>query len=372
MTLISKLLKEKAEIESLENPTEEQKRTLMLIKDRLELNGFEEKEETINARELLEKDFPPIQWLVEKMIPEESIGVIVAPRGSYKSWLALYLSVCLSKGLTLFNRIEVKKSNVLYIDMESSQRIVHERLKMIQEGLETKVTENLEFMCFTKRRIDNMEDLDSLVRLIKKNKTKVVVIDTFKRSHNMKENLADDMSDLFTNYIRKLQLDTKVTIILIHHTRKKPLGSSVTDKMDMARGSSEIANYVDWFLMVDRKPRSRFIKISHEKSRFSAELETIGLNINFQDNKVSFEYIPEVEWNISEAPYVVKIINEWIAEKNISSFKTKEVKEFLKNRGENFQNTTINRALNTMEEIGKIRKIKRGNYEVVISLNSIK
>lgn len=324
--------------------------------------------ESIDLLTLLDKEFPSRVWIVDKIIPKDSIGGIVAPRSSYKSWFAYYTTICLSEGLPLFNKIPTQKTNILYIDMESSQETIQERLRMIVRGLGIKLTNrNTQFISFTHRKIDNSEDLRYFIDLIKKSNIDCVIIDTFKRVHNKKENQADEISLLFTEYIRKLQLETNSTIILIHHTKKKPQGSTITDKMDMVRGSSEIVNYIDWLMMLERKGKSNFILLSHEKGRFGPEIETMGIQLNFNsdEHKVNFDLVPETEWYVSETPFTVKKIKEWIVSNNIGSFKTRDVKEYLKTSGESFNNKTVNHTIDVLIDEGYIRKIKRGNYEVV-------
>lgn len=327
----------------------------------------EVKEDMISIQNLMKKEFPPIKWLIKDMIQEGTIGVIVAPRSSMKSWICQYMALCLTNGLSFLNKFETKQVKVLYIDMETSERNIQERANKILNGLGIKPQDNLFFKSFSKLRIDNKDNLEELIKVMKEKEISVLIIDTLKRIHNKQENQADSMNDLFTNYLRKLQIETNSTIILIHHTKKKPIGSTITDKMDMARGSNEIAGYVDWFYMIERKGRETFVKLSQEKSRFSSEVGVTGIKVSFDDNenKVGFEFVPETDWYVSEAPYTIKLISNWIAESNISSFATKDVKQYLKGINESDNPKSVSMALKTMEDKEIIKKIKQGKYEVL-------
>jgi len=67
----------------------------------------------ITAKDLLESDVKPPDWLVDKIISEGGTTMIVGTYKSSKTLFALYLAVCVSTGKPIFNKYSTKSGRVL-------------------------------------------------------------------------------------------------------------------------------------------------------------------------------------------------------------------------------------------------------------------
>ena len=77
---------------------------------------------TINAEELLSYPLPPIRFIIDGLLPQGLHILAGAPKIG-KSWLALALCLCVSKGEPLWS-FTTKPCSVLYLCLEDSyQRI---------------------------------------------------------------------------------------------------------------------------------------------------------------------------------------------------------------------------------------------------------
>jgi len=337
-----------------------------------EITTFKKEEkldEGISLVKLMKKDYPEIKWDIEGLIPEQTINVIASPRKSYKTYIGLYMTACWSFGIPFLNK-KVERKNVLYLDSEVGNRLMQKRFKKILNGLGIENIEKTKtrIMSFKNIRIDFNNHVKHLAKVIKKHKIGIIVVDPFKRFHRHKENIADEMSSLYTDYLRPFCEKNNVSAILITHTKKKPIGESIPDKMDMIRGSSEIVNFADNIIMIERNGKSNFVKISHEGARYGKEEEDMGIKLDFDDttNSVKFVFVPEEEWAISEAPYYAQIIRKWIKRENLASFKTKEAKKCIKDAGKTPHNKMVNEALKSLVILGILDKPKRGVYLVKV------
>ena len=78
--------------------------------------------ETINAEDLQNRTYEPTPFLVDELIPEGLHILAGAPKIG-KSWLALWLCLCISQGQPLWN-FATTQGEVLYLSLEDSfQRI---------------------------------------------------------------------------------------------------------------------------------------------------------------------------------------------------------------------------------------------------------
>ena len=74
--------------------------------------------ETITAEDLQNRTYEPTHFLVEELIPEGLHILAGAPKIG-KSWLALWLCLCVSQGQPLWN-FATTQGEVLYLSLEDS------------------------------------------------------------------------------------------------------------------------------------------------------------------------------------------------------------------------------------------------------------
>ena len=82
--------------------------------------------ETINAEDLQNRTYEPTPFLVDELIPEGLHILAGAPKIG-KSWLALWLCLCVSQGQPLWN-FAVTQGEALYLSLEDSFQRIQTRL----------------------------------------------------------------------------------------------------------------------------------------------------------------------------------------------------------------------------------------------------
>ena len=82
--------------------------------------------ETINAEDLQNRTYEPTPFLVDELIPEGLHILAGAPKIG-KSWLALWLCLCVSQGQPLWN-FATTQGEVLYLSLEDSFQRIQTRL----------------------------------------------------------------------------------------------------------------------------------------------------------------------------------------------------------------------------------------------------
>lgn len=98
----------------------------------------------VSARELSRKDFVPLSWAIDGILPEDEPLWIVAPYQSRKSYMALEIAIALATGVPAFGYFKTNKTgNVLYIQQEMTERQMYERLVQICKARGVEQPENL-------------------------------------------------------------------------------------------------------------------------------------------------------------------------------------------------------------------------------------
>ncbi len=309
------------------------------------------------------KDYKETQtdWLIDKLIPNCSIGVWTGKRATYKTFIALEAVYSLATGTPFLGQLKTKKSKVLYLDKENGVTIIKQRADMIKKGKGLIEDCDAGFICFSTLKIDNPKDMLKIESLIQEHKPNIIFIDTYRRAISFDENDAGEVSKLFVDTLRPLAEKYKIAICLIHHDKKSQLGES-RDEMDEIRGSSDLANYADWIIKNKRKGVDKSIIIDQVKNRNAPEITPI--KVNFETDELTYfkfvyggEYEPQNKEN-----KCIEVLMIWMTKDNLSSFQTRDAQEVAFTAG--IKKSNFFTALTEMEGRGLIKKIGRGEYEI--------
>ena len=170
--------------------------------------------ETMTAEQLQSAPYSPVPFLVDELLPEGLHILAGAPKIG-KSWLALWLCLCVSQGQPLWN-FAVTQGEVLYLSLEDSYRRIQSRLFDLTDD----APQTLHFAILADTLKHGLEQQIEQF-LTEHPNTKLVVIDTLQRVRS-----AGSDSNLYANdyqeigLLKKLADKRHIAIRLIHHLRK--------------------------------------------------------------------------------------------------------------------------------------------------------
>lgn len=292
-----------------------------------------------DLRNYIEKQ---VSWLTEGIIKSGSINVLGGKRASLKSWFGLAMSIAIANGTPFLGKFNTSKGNVLYLDRENQFSELKNRYLMT-----TEVDTDIMFMSESYVKIDNLKDIAIIEDIIVRNEIKLLVIDVYRRVISFDENDAGEVSKLFVDILKPLTERTGVAIILIHHEKK---GESSGDEMDMLRGSSDLANYVDGILQLERKGNSLIVK--QTKNRSGKELEPFQVKVD-TDEKTFFKLVYSGCLETTGTK-IAKVITDWIINNNITEFTYSKVISYCESMS--YKKSNIITALNELQNSGLIVK----------------
>jgi len=206
---------------------------------------------------------PPVQWLIDGILTQDSFGITYGQPGSMKSFLVLDWSLCIASG-TDWKGHKVSPGGVLYIAGEGvrgvGKRIRAWRRANKMEGVHLPFS-----MVPVSVNLNDGEQITKVVRTAQAAAARegspiiFVVIDTVARSiPGADENSAQDMGQ-FVAAIEYIQRHAGVHVHGVHHSGK--------DDDRGARGSSALKGAADTMVHVkkDEDGQSLLVKIEKQK-----------------------------------------------------------------------------------------------------------
>lgn len=240
--------------------------------------------------QLLDKKFPPREWLVDGLLAAKAMTLLSAAPNSYKTFLMLDMALSIAQGNKLFGELETKQANILIVDEESQDYGLYERFRKFNapRGLP------IYWLSRLGHKITDEGYLDSIISRCAALDVGLVMFDSLTRLHEGEENSSKDMAKVMDSF--KTLTDFGIAVMLIHHTRKDVAGSYSPE--NSIRGSSEIFAAPDSHVAMRRVGSSDCVEVRQTKNRFKRPYQPFKLRLVDGENKqVSFQL---VEWLRSE------------------------------------------------------------------------
>jgi hypothetical protein len=191
-------------------------------------------------QELLARQFPPDDWLVDGLIAT-GLTVLTGASKIGKSWTALQLVAALDQGGFFLGRLNAQKCDVLYCALEDT-------LKRIQKRIRKQRT-----TAFNGSRLETKRRTPAdLCSFLKANpQFRVVIIDTFQKMMGISDlnDYAQTVNGM--SVLKDIADSLNIAVIVIHHNRKG--GDADGDHIESALGSTGINATADTTLTMRRK-----------------------------------------------------------------------------------------------------------------------
>ena len=235
------------------------------------------------AADILNTDYPPIQWAVPNVIPEGLSKIDGGPKVG-KSWLALHLATAVSSGGCFMSYVQVEQRTVLYLALEDSERRLKSRLEK-QGGIG-----NHQF--FIETAATWKGGIATLKAYLKQYPdTGLVIVDTLFMFSPIGD--TNSYTDTYTAVaaIQKIATETGTPIVLIHHTRKGARGDSGEGWADEGMGSQGINGACDTIILL-KKPDGKTDGTMRIKGR---DVEENCYNVSFDKDICTWRITGEGE-----------------------------------------------------------------------------
>lgn len=239
------------------------------------------------ATALLDKDIPPLQWIVERILPE---GLILfggkSKRG--KSWLALDIAMSVAAGRCALQNPDFavrKPRKVLYIALEDGKRRIQHRLRAIQPNIAH--LDNLMFAYDFPLLTEG--GIALLHQYITEDGFELIIIDVLAKveggsKSGKSEKAYQEVYDLFAPLIA-LKNAHQFSLLMLTHLRKQ----EAEDVFEMLHGSVAYQGAQDLLWVMERKPDDDVASL-YQRGK---DAEDLTLALRFTDGH--WTYIGEGE-----------------------------------------------------------------------------
>ncbi len=285
--------------------------------------------------QLMKIEFPPVEWLVDKLVPVSSVIGISGYPASYKTWFILDLALKVAKGETLFDKFKTGQTGVLLVDEENGERSLQKRfniLKAESSDLPLYWTSLNEFK-LTK------DTVDYLIKSANEKGVGLIIFDSLVRIHESDENSSREMAKVASLLKRFTKND--IAVIFTHHNRK-PSGGQSNPAQDM-RGSSDLLASIEVHIALSRKVGGRVVTVTQTKIRDGEESKPFQLELISDKEHCHFQFNGTVQDKKDE---VIEAIKETL--KTRDNLLRKELFECIKALGVNVGNSTFSMATKEM------------------------
>lgn len=176
-----------------------------------------------------------VTWLVDRWLPNETVGMVVAPPGSYKTWLLQDLALSVAGGFPFLGQFEVKNPGpVLFMQQEDWHgQIAHRfaliasrRISLKEPSLEGDI---LSFQAPPKIpvhlhehrrfRFDDEEIIQSWVEKVRAIRPRLVILDPLYSAGSVDDFMAGTARSMFL--FKSIRDAVGSSFLIAHHTRKQ-------------------------------------------------------------------------------------------------------------------------------------------------------
>ena len=207
----------------------------------------------INELEILSEPVEADVYIVDKILPP-GVTLLCGHQKIGKSWLALKLCLCATRGVDLWG-YKTKHCKAMYCCLEDTRKRIRKRydglVEAAEELQETTPAGWLDFR-FQCPKLDNglVEELEQYVE--ENPECKLIVIDTLLMiTPRMNDSpYANDYNNIVA--LKKFADKYEIAIVLIHHTRKL----KAADPFDEILGTTGLNGAADAMMLLSREGRS--------------------------------------------------------------------------------------------------------------------
>ena len=197
--------------------------------------------------QLMSQTFEPPRWAIDDLLPEGLTILAGAPKLG-KSWLALDIALCISRGDKVLGDYDTTLGEVLYLSFEDNDRRLQSRVTAIAD--EAKAQDNHALYYHTELLTMAQNGIEILEQWLSAHpECRLVIIDTLAKFMPPAERgvNAYQADYLVVSQLQKMALKHRIALLVVHHVRKLKSSGDVFDEVSGSTGITGPADAV-WVL----------------------------------------------------------------------------------------------------------------------------
>ncbi|HQT82314.1 MAG: replication protein A [Ferrovum sp. 37-45-19] len=248
------------------------------------------------------EDEPPVLDFIWPGFLAGTVGALVAPGATGKSYFTLEAAMsiaCSVAGGDLVKLTPLHTGRVVYMAGEDPApaliRRIHAIGKHLAPSAREAIAENLTLEPIMGKRLNIMDDRH-LARLIEYcADSRLIVLDTLSRIHQLDENSNGDMAKL-VGTLEYVAATTGASVLYLHHVSKGSAREGQGDQQQAARGASALIDNARWCGFVAKMTEQEAVSLTaHSLNRTPID-DQRGYFIRFGISKQNYDVTPNDRW----------------------------------------------------------------------------
>lgn len=299
---------------------------------------------------------PQTQWLIEGLWADQAVGILGGEPKCCKSFLALDVAVSVASGAACLRQFPVRRTGkVLLFPAEDSLAVVRQRLEGIASAAGVSFSSlPVEVITAPSLRLDMPTDRQRLSDTVQKIEPILLILDPLIRLHRLEENDATQIAALLS-YLRELQRQFQLAVILVHHARKDSHSSRPGQAL---RGTSELHGWGDSNLYMRRKGTQLTLSTEH---RAAPSQDHIPLQLAQSGSALALTALSEPAVEPKDEPTPVDRVRAALAQLQEPVFSVQQLRKLCAIRTE-----TLCAALEELTQQGELSRNAKG-YQLNLS-----
>lgn len=231
-----------------------------------------------------------------------TVGALVAPGATGKSFWALEAAMSIACNVAGGDLVDIKpchSGRVVYLAGEDPEpaliRRVHAIGQHLNQSAREAIAENLVLEPIMGKRLNVMDDRH-LARVVEFcAKSRLIVLDTLSRIHNLDENSNGDMSQLVST-LEYIAASTGAAVLYLHHVSKFSAREGQTDQQQAARGASALIDNARWCGYVAKMTDDESKRLSRVYDKEFIGADRRGAFVRFGVSKQNYDIDQHEQW----------------------------------------------------------------------------
>lgn len=296
--------------------------------------------ETLTGEELLNMEFPDLEFVVDGILPKGLCLLVGRPKKGKSLWSAK-IAECIATGQP-WGEINILQGDVLYLALEDNNRRLQDRLVKMSSG---KSLERLKLATQSPKMGEGFEEaLRTWHSQVEK--PLAVFVDTYAKIKPNRGSKYDEYVAEYnvSGYLQQLADELDIALLLVHHSRK----SDAIDPYDTVLGSTGITAAVDTMILLRGTPDGTVLQ---GKGRDLEEFEHI---VKLEKSTLTWTLVGNVE-EVRQSETTKKVLEAL----QDGQMKPKAISE-----STGLAKTSVRQQVGRMVNRGEIEKPSRGIYKL--------
>lgn len=242
----------------------------------------------------------PVNWLVEGLIPVESMWCLNGRGGTFKSWTMTAMGIAIASahlGAKFMGHfpcpVRGPRNSVLFIELEESRTQASKKYQWLLRGMEAGPEQIqdllMAFVVSQPIRVDRAEDFERIKIAIDQTKPDLVLWDNVRRM-KLGNNNDSEWAGALAEQVKEMQNIFPSSHGLVHHWRKKASEKSMNDADEMGSGTAALRDACDVWLPIEMD-ETEILTMRQTKNRDAEKYRPFNYRVRIVDHADTAEVI---------------------------------------------------------------------------------